>query len=111
MFTLTGGMTMHLVDSVGRHPLIKVIPMHHEQAAGIAANAYGRIKNTAGFVLVTAGPGALNAVTPCAGACPPNFSELANLPVLKFFQSDGSLPLCRSTNDAKSLLNALAISP
>ena len=68
VFTLTGGMTMHLVDSVGRHPLIKVIPMHHEQAAGIAANAYGRIKNTAGFVLVTAGPGALNAVTPCAGA-------------------------------------------
>lgn len=68
VFMLSGGMAMHIIDSFGREPGIKVIPMHHEQAAGIAANAYGRIKNITGVCMVTAGPGATNAVTPCAGA-------------------------------------------
>ena len=37
--------------------------MHHEQAASIAANAYGRTKNSIGICLVTSGPGATNAIT------------------------------------------------
>lgn len=68
VFMLTGGMAMHLIDSFGAFPKISVVPTHHEQAAGISASAYARIKETPGIVLVTAGPGALNAVTPCAGA-------------------------------------------
>ena len=68
VFTLTGGMAMHLVESFGTHPGFTVVPTHHEQAAGIAAAAYGRVLDLPGVVLVTAGPGALNAVTPCAGA-------------------------------------------
>jgi acetolactate synthase-1/2/3 large subunit len=68
VFMLSGGMAMHLIESFGSTPGIKVIPMHHEQAAGIAANAYGRIRNIPGVCMVTAGPGATNAVTACAGA-------------------------------------------
>ena len=63
VFLLTGGMAMHLDESFGNS--FKVIPCHHEQAAGIAASCYARIKETPGVVCVTAGPGALNAVTPC----------------------------------------------
>jgi Thiamine pyrophosphate-requiring enzymes [acetolactate synthase, pyruvate dehydrogenase (cytochrome), glyoxylate carboligase, phosphonopyruvate decarboxylase] len=68
VFMLSGGMAMHLVESFGSHPSFSVIPTHHEQAAGIAASAYARVREVPGVVLITAGPGALNAVTPCAGA-------------------------------------------
>ena len=67
VFLLSGGGMMHLLDSVGKSKF-KVIPMHHEQAASIAANAYGRIKNTIGICLVTSGPGATNAITGVAAA-------------------------------------------
>lgn len=66
VFLLTGGMAMHLDDSFGK--LMHVVPCHHEQAAGIAASSYARVHETMGVVCVTAGPGALNAVTPCGGA-------------------------------------------
>ena len=62
VFLLSGGGMMHLLDSVGKSKF-KVIPMHHEQAASIAANAYGRTKNSIGICLVTSGPGATNAIT------------------------------------------------
>lgn len=53
---------MHLLDSVGKSKF-KTISMHHEQAASIAANAYGRTINSIGICLVTSGPGATNAIT------------------------------------------------
>ena len=62
VFLLSGGGMMHLLDSVGKSKF-SVIPMHHEQAASIAANAYGRTKNSIGICLVTSGPGATNAIT------------------------------------------------
>ncbi len=62
VFLLSGGGMMHLLNSVGKSKF-KVIPVHHEQAASIAANAYGRSKNTIGICLVTSGPGATNAIT------------------------------------------------
>jgi acetolactate synthase-1/2/3 large subunit len=66
VFLLTGGMAMHLDDSFGK--FMHVIPCHHEQAAGIAASCFARIRGVTGVVCVTAGPGALNAVTACGGA-------------------------------------------
>ena len=67
IFLLSGGGMMHLLDSVGKSKF-KVVPMHHEQAASIAANAYGRTKNSIGICLVTSGPGATNAITGVAAA-------------------------------------------
>ena len=67
VFLLSGGGMMHLLDSVGKSKF-SVVPMHHEQTASIAANAYGRTKNTIGICLVTSGPGATNAITGVAAA-------------------------------------------
>jgi len=68
VFLLPGGGAMHLVDAAGQHPDIEYIAHHHEQAAGIAAEANGRVNENIGVALVTTGPGATNVVTPVAGA-------------------------------------------
>lgn len=67
-FFLSGGGIMHLCDSLGSAPDITPVPMHHEQAASIAADACGRVHNTIGICFVTTGPGGTNAVTGVAGA-------------------------------------------
>lgn len=61
-FMLPGGGAMHLVDSIGKSN-IEYVCCLHEQAASIAAEAYGQHTNTPGLVLVTSGPGATNAIT------------------------------------------------
>ncbi len=61
-FMLPGGGAMHLVDSIGKSN-IDYTCFLHEQAAAIAAEAYGQHTNTPGLVLVTSGPGATNAIT------------------------------------------------
>ncbi len=68
VFLLPGGGAMHLVDAVGKNETIEYIPTHHEQAAGIAAEAYSRLPGKLGCVLVTTGPGVTNVMTPVAGA-------------------------------------------
>jgi acetolactate synthase-1/2/3 large subunit len=67
-FFLAGGGILHILDAIGRNNQIKSISMHHEQAAAIAADAYGRVNNTIGVVIVTSGPGGTNAITGVAGA-------------------------------------------
>ena len=59
---------MYLVDAIARSADIKPHPMLHEQGVGIAAEAYAQYKNSLGAALVTTGPGATNAITPCAAA-------------------------------------------
>ncbi len=66
-FMVSGGQAMFLVDSLGRHPSIKTICTHHEQAAGMAADAYARLTGKLGVALVTAGPGAMNIVNGLVG--------------------------------------------
>ena len=68
VFMLPGGACMHLVDSLGRSEKLKYVCMLHEQAATIAADAYAQNINDFGIALVTAGPGAINALTGVAGA-------------------------------------------
>lgn len=69
VFFLPGGGAMHLDDALACEKRLTPVPCHHEQACGIAAEAYGR-SGAAGFgvALVTTGPGATNALTPVAGA-------------------------------------------
>lgn len=67
VFTLAGGGMMHLLDSLGKGFVVPV-PTHHEQAAAIAAYAYGRTINSTGVCFVTSGPGGSNAVTGVAAA-------------------------------------------
>lgn len=66
-FMLSGGGIMYLVDALGQSE-IAYVSCHHEQSAGIAAQAYAMHKNTLGLCIVTTGPGGTNALTPCAAA-------------------------------------------
>lgn len=69
VFLLPGGGAMHLNDALACEKRLEFIPCHHEQAAGIAAEANGRVEGPPfGVALVTTGPGATNVVTPVAGA-------------------------------------------
>jgi acetolactate synthase-1/2/3 large subunit len=68
VFLLPGGGCMHLVDSLGKCRALKYTCCLHEQAAGIAAEAYSQYTNNLGVLLVTTGPGGTNAVTAVAGA-------------------------------------------
>ncbi|MDP2923375.1 MAG: thiamine pyrophosphate-binding protein [Candidatus Omnitrophota bacterium] len=68
VFLLPGGGCMHLVDSLGRRSDLEYICCLHEQAAAIAAEAYGQYTNNIGVALVTTGPGSTNAITGVAGA-------------------------------------------
>lgn len=69
VFFLPGGGAMYLNDALACESRIQAVPCHHEQACGIAAEAYGRTHDCGfGVAMVTTGPGATNVLTPVAGA-------------------------------------------
>lgn len=69
VFFLPGGGAMYLNDALACEARITAVPCHHEQACGIAAEAYGRTHECGfGVAMVTTGPGATNILTPVAGA-------------------------------------------
>jgi acetolactate synthase I/II/III large subunit len=69
IFFLPGGGAMYLNDALACETRITAVPCHHEQACGIAAEAYGRTHDCGfGVAMVTTGPGATNVLTPVAGA-------------------------------------------
>lgn len=63
VFELQGGMITRIIDALHHEVGIKIVSMHHEQAAAMAADAYGRITNKPGIALATSGPGATNLLT------------------------------------------------
>jgi acetolactate synthase-1/2/3 large subunit len=68
MFMLPGGGAMHLNDSLGKSEKIQYVVCLHEQACAIAAEAYARVTNKPGLLMVTTGPGGTNALTGVAAA-------------------------------------------
>ena len=68
MFMLPGGGAMHLNDSLGNSRVIQYVLCLHEQACAIAAEAYARVNDKLGLLMVTTGPGGTNALTGIAGA-------------------------------------------
>jgi acetolactate synthase I/II/III large subunit len=65
-FVLTGGCIVHIIDSIAQHPNINYLPVHHEQAGAMAADAFSRVTGKIGVALATSGPGATNLLT---GVC------------------------------------------
>jgi len=63
IFEMSGGMITHLLDSLYRDGGIRIVSIHHEQAAAFAADAYGRITGLPGVAMATSGPGATNLLT------------------------------------------------
>lgn len=66
-FLVTGGGAMHLNDALASSP-IRAVCTHHEQGAAVAGEGYARATGKLGFVMVTTGPGATNAITGLFGA-------------------------------------------
>ena len=56
-------MITRIIDALHHEGGIKIVSMHHEQSAAMAADAYGRITNKPGIALATSGPGATNLLT------------------------------------------------
>lgn len=63
VFAITGGASMHLIESLANHPDIDYICPHHEQAGAMAADGYARATGKLGAALATSGPGGTNMVT------------------------------------------------
>ncbi len=69
VFLVSGSSAMWLTDALCRNDDLKAICCHHEQAAAMSADGYGRIHgDVPGCCLVTIGPGATNAITGVAQA-------------------------------------------
>lgn len=66
-FIITGGQAMWLNDALGKNKNYRIICHHHEQAAAMSADAYGRIMNKPAIAMVTAGPGSVNALNGVVG--------------------------------------------
>lgn len=69
-FELAGGMITHLLDAILEVGRTRIVSMHHEQAAGFAAEGF--MRGTRGermaVAMGTSGPGATNLITPI-GSC------------------------------------------
>lgn len=63
VFEVSGGMIAHILDAIHRQDKIKLISVHHEQAAAFCADAISRASGIPGVALATSGPGAINLLT------------------------------------------------
>ena len=68
VFSVTGGGAMFLNQAFGSRAGIDVTYMHHEQACAMAAEGYARISGKPAVVVLTTGPGAINALNGVFGA-------------------------------------------
>lgn len=68
VYMVSGSSAMWLTDALQRSHALKAVCCHHEQAAAMAADCYGRTRGVPGVCLATIGPGATNAITGVAGA-------------------------------------------
>jgi acetolactate synthase-1/2/3 large subunit len=67
VFLLTGGHILGFMDAAVQEGM-RLVDVRHEEAAAHAADAYARLTGRVGVAMVTAGPGATNAVTGVAAA-------------------------------------------
>ena len=63
VFGVSGGASLHLIDSINKNKKIEFITMHSEQSAAMAADGFSRSSNMIGVALATSGPGATNLIT------------------------------------------------
>lgn len=68
VFAVTGGGAMFLNQALGGHEGLRCTYMHHEQACAMAAEGYARITGKPAVVMVTTGPGPINALNGVYGA-------------------------------------------
>lgn len=66
VFAISGGASLHIIDSIAKRSDITYVCPAHEQAGAMAADAYARVTSNLGAALATSGPGATNMMT---GVC------------------------------------------
>lgn len=66
VFAVTGGASVHIIDSIANTRGIDYICPQHEQAGAMAADSYSRVTGNLGAAIATSGPGATNMIT---GVC------------------------------------------
>lgn len=76
VFGIPGDENLHFMEALRKARRIKFILFRHEQAAGFAAAAYGRLTGKLAVAMSTLGAGAMNLTTPVAHA------HLAAVPML-----------------------------
>ena len=87
VFFVSGGNAMYLNDALQRSSL-KSVAVHHEQAAAMAAESFGRVSESFGVCMTTNGPAVSNLITGLAGAF------LDSVPLIAIVgQSKDHLPL------------------
>jgi acetolactate synthase-1/2/3 large subunit len=99
VFTLSGGHVMPVYEGC-RLEGIRVLDVRHEQSAAHAAEAYGRVRRSAGVAVVTAGPGVTGTVTAVASA------SIAQVPLVVV---GGARPLVQAEQGALQELDQLAL--
>ncbi|MEE9910679.1 MAG: thiamine pyrophosphate-binding protein [Deltaproteobacteria bacterium] len=67
-FVVTGGASVHLIDSVAKNPIMAYICPQHEQAGAMMADGYARVTGNMALAISTSGPGATNMLTGICGA-------------------------------------------
>jgi len=68
VFMFVGGGMMFLSDGVAKHPKLKSVHHHHEQAAAMAGVSYAKYNGNLGVIFVTTGCGGTNTITGLLGA-------------------------------------------
>lgn len=68
VFAVTGGGAMFLNQALGGESGLKCTFMHHEQACAMAAEGYARVAGKPAVVMLTTGPGSINAFNGVFGA-------------------------------------------
>ena len=68
VFAVTGGGAMFINQALGAHTGLRCTFMHHEQACAMAAEGYARIAGKPAVVMLTTGPGPMNAFNGVYGA-------------------------------------------
>ena len=99
LFTLSGGHVLPVYEGC-RLEGIRVVDVRHEQSAGHAAEAWGRVRRSCGVALVTAGPGVTDTVTAVANA------HVAQAPLVVI---GGARPLAQAERGALQELDQRSI--
>src|SRR3989338_8510112 len=68
LFLVPGDANVHLLDSIGRDEQLRFICSETEQGAVFAAEAYGKIQNEPGVLIISSGASCSNALTGVANA-------------------------------------------
>lgn len=86
VFAIPGTHNLELFRALSAHG-IRIVPAHHEQGLGYAADAYARVTGRPAVVLTTTGPGITNLITALATSAAASVPVLAIAPGLP----DGAL--------------------